>query len=333
MTYVVTLSSFTPGVRLDGKPWTQAVIEEGPLERGTFTAIDTQALSPVDANPEHPATRSFTTTKATREAGWYRIRFEDGEGHAQLSGAVYSPIQGVLTPAGNPTRLYARNAVRHQVRDGMPIGDAVPQPFNMVRLEPLTDQIPTAEQEATPTHTTFQVRFDLVPTQGRMTVHAVPGSLVAYVDGSWTPTAPTSDVDDNGNFTLPVAPLKQLYVTYAWQYLSDGEIDNFVEEARRWLREFTTIEQVPDGLTSALVLYASARALKALERSANIANMKAGDAAIDFSELSKNYAKVAEGLEARAEKDREQYYSRGPEVLEPFAEATPLAIDAFEPLR
>lgn len=333
MSFVVTLSHFTPGVRLDGHPWTTAIIEESALERGTFAVIDSQALSPVDADPTKPATRNFTTTKATREAGWYRVKFQDAEGNQQISGAVYSPIQGTLTEAGNPTRLYARNAVRHQIRDGLPIGDAVPQAFNMVRLEPLSDQIPTLEQEATPTATRFQVRYDLVPTEQYMTVKAVPGTLVAYVDGSWSPTAPAQDVDDNGNFTLPVPPLRQLLVTYAWQYLSDGEIDNFIEEGRRWLREFSTIESIPDGLTSALVLYASARALRALERSATIANLKAGDTQTDFADLATKYDKAADSLEKRAEKDREQFYSRGPEPLEPNVEITTLAIDRFEPFR
>jgi hypothetical protein len=330
-TFVVTLANFFPGVRIDGNPWTTAIIEEGALETGPFAAIDTQALTPVDANPEAPQARSFTTTHATREAGWYRIRFGDAAGHSQVTGAIYSPVQGQLTGAGSPTRASARNAVRHQIRDGMPRGDSQPVPFNMVRLEPLTDQIPA--EQATPTQTVFQVRYDLVPTQGRMTVHPVPGTLVCFVDGSWTPTAPTVDLDENGNFTLAAPPLKSLLVTYAWQYLSDGEIDNFVEESRRWLREFATLEAIPDGLIGALVRYASALAIKALERSANIANMKAGDTSVDFSKLAENYNKLAGNLEARAEKDREQFYSRGPEPLEPFVDAGALTIDGYEPLR
>lgn len=331
MSYVVTLSSFTPGVRLDGKPWTQAVIEEGALERGTFAPIDTQALLPLDLNPEAPIPRSFTTTKATREQGWYRIKFQDAAGNSQVSGAVYSPVQGQLGPAGNPTKLSARNAVRHQVRDGIPSGDAQPVPFNMVRLEALTDQIPP--EPATPTQTVFQVRYDLVPTQNHMTVQPVPGTLVAYVDGSWTPTAPVADVDQNGNFTLPAAPLRTLLVTYAWQYLSDGEIDNFVERARQWLREFPTVAQVPDGLSHALTQYAAALALRGLARSANIANQKAGDTDVSFSDLARTYTAEADALEKRAETDREQFYSRGPEPLEPFSEAEGLAIDSYEPLR
>jgi hypothetical protein len=221
--------------------------------------------------------------------------------------------------------------VRHQIRDGVATGDAVPVPFNMVRLEQLTDQIPP--EEATPTHTTFQARFDLVPTQEHMTVQVVPGTLVAYVDGSWSPTFPSADVDGNGNFTLPAPPRAQLLITYAWQYLSDGEIDNFVEEARRWLREFPTVNEVPDGLIGALTRYASALALRALERSATIADQKAGDTQINFSDIAKAYSAEAKALTERAEKDREQFYSRGPEPLEPFVEGGAFHIDGYEPLR
>jgi hypothetical protein len=225
------------------------------------------------------------------------------------------------------TVLSARNAVRHQVRDGAPSGQ---QPFNMVRLEPLTDQIPAT---ATPTQTVFQVRYDLVPTQEHMTVTAIPNTLTAFVDGSWAPTTPTLDVDRNGNFTLPHPPFSALLVTYGWQYLADGELDNFVEEARRWLREWNEVSEIPDGLFGALTRYASALALRALQRTANIADQKAGDTDISFSDLAKSYATQAKELEARAEADRKAYYSRGAEVEEPFAESEALHIDRFEPLR
>jgi hypothetical protein len=230
----------------------------------------------------------------------------------------------------NATVLTARNAVRHQIRDGLSTLDATPVPFNMVRLEPLTDQVSIA---ATPTQTVFQVRYDLVPTQEHMTVTAVPATLVAFVDGSWTPTLPTKDVDAYGNFTLPSAPVKELLVSYAWQYLSDGEIDQFVEESRRWLREFGEVSQIPDGLTGALARYASALALRALMRTANIADQKAGDTGINFSDLAKSYATQAKELETRAQADRDAFYSRSSEALEPFVESGGLAIPGYQPLR
>lgn len=333
MTFVVSLSGFSPGIRYDGKVWTQAVIEEAALEVGPFSVIDTQTISPPYTAPEQPPTLNFTTTKATRASGWYRVTFKDEAGNAQQSGAVFSPVQGQTTAGGNPTKASARNAVRHQIRDGMPLGDSVPVPYNMVRLEPLTDQIPA--EQATPTQTVFQVRYDLVPTQDHMTVQPVPGTLVAYVDGSWTPTAPTVDVDQNGNFTLAVPPLKSLQITYAWQYLSDGEIDNFVEEARRWLREFGELTQIPDGLAHALTRYAAGLALNALSRSANIADQKAGDTEIKFSDLAKTWAKQAAELLKQAEGERQAFYSRGPESEEPFVGDNNhgLHIDAYEPER
>lgn len=230
----------------------------------------------------------------------------------------------------SPTIESARNSVRHQIRDGLPALDATPVPFNTVRLEELTDQLPG---EATPTLKQFQLRFQNVPTEQYMSVTAVPKTLVAFVDGSWTPTKPTVDVDSNGVFTLPVAPVSKLLVSYAWQYLSDGEIDAFVDQARQWLREFGEVSQVPDGLSHALTHYASALALRALERSATIADLKAGDTESGFSSLSKSYERQATSLEARAETEREQYYSRGPEKLEPAVDVGSLRIDGYQPLR
>ncbi len=232
---------------------------------------------------------------------------------------------------GSPTVASARNAVRHLIRDGMPSGDATPVAFETVRLEDLSDQIPLA---AIPPQTVFQVRFDRVPTQRYITVQAVPSTLVAYVDGSWAPAPPTVDVDGNGNFTLPAAPTSQLLVSYAWQYFSDGAVDLHVDQARGWLREFTSITLIPDGLAHVLTRYAAAQALRALARQATLALVRAGDSEVDFSALAKAYITEANALEKTARTEREQFYSRGPEVLDPTAvDVSSLAIDPYEPRR
>lgn len=232
--------------------------------------------------------------------------------------------------AALPPTPNARNTVRHLLRDGTPWLDATPVPFNMVRLEELSDQI---QQTATPTQTVFQLRFANVPTEQYMTVSAVPGTLVLYVDGSWAPTAPTVDVDLNGNFTLPVPPVTELMATYAWQYFSDGAVDQYVDQARQWLREFTTVALVPDGLMPALTHYAAALALRSLARQANIADLRAGDSEVSFSDLAKSYITQAAAMEKLAEGEREAYYTRGPEALAPAVDVSSLVIDPFEPLR
>lgn len=200
----------------------------------------------------------------------------------------------------------------------------------MVRLEELSDQI---GQAATPTLTVFQCRYADVPTQRYMNAQVVPATLVAYVDNAWTPTVPTRDVDVNGNFTLPVAPASRLLITYAWQYLSDGEIDQFVDESRQWLREFTDVTTIPDGLVPALVSYASARALRALQRSATLAQVRAGDSDVNWSELAKMYQGEADSQEKVGLAEREAYYTQGPEALAPSVDVSSVSISPYTPRR
>ena len=61
MAQVITLEDYVPAARFDSIPWTQARIEEGATIDGAFAAIQTIAISPVDADPSTPAARSFTT--------------------------------------------------------------------------------------------------------------------------------------------------------------------------------------------------------------------------------------------------------------------------------
>ena len=257
------------------------------------------------------------------------MTFLDAAGGIEPTNAVQYPI-ATGSGAANPTLLSARYAVRHRIRDGVPLLDASPVPFNMVRLEDLSDQVPA---QATPTQTRFQLRYQDVPTQQYMNAQVVPGTLVAYVDGAWTPTTPSSDVDVNGNFVLPVAPISSLKVTYAWQYLSDGEIDQFVDEARQWLREFSTVTLIPDGLVPALVSYAAHRALIALQRSATLAPVRAGDSDVDWSQLSKMYQAEATSALALANSEREAYYTQGPEAKDPSAvDVSAVCIPPYTPL-
>jgi hypothetical protein len=249
--------------------------------------------------------------------------------------AVTHPVQGRplgLDPSGtaNASIVSARNALRHRIRDGYPDQDTNPIPFNMVRLEELTDQIPAV---STPTQTVFQVRFDDVPTGRYMTVQIVPGTLMAYVDGTWTPVDPVVDADINGVFTIPNAPQTQLLVTYAYQYLADGELDQFIDESRQWLREFLSVDMVPDGLVPALVSYAASRALYALARSATLAPVKAGDSDVDYSQLGKQYTVEAAAQYKMAQDERAAFYTQGPEALDPtVVDVGSVHIDPYTPL-
>lgn len=88
--YVLTFKDYEPAAKLDGAPWTQIQILEGAQEAGPFTLIDTQQISPVDANPAQPQARSFTTKNATMQSGWYQVVFLDDSGAQTTADAVYN---------------------------------------------------------------------------------------------------------------------------------------------------------------------------------------------------------------------------------------------------
>jgi hypothetical protein len=98
---VVTFEGFTPPPRHDAsaQPWTQVRIEESAAATGTFTVIDTLALSPLDTDPANPALRSFTTTHATQPAGWYRLTFLDAASNTSPPTAPFAnaadPVEAI----------------------------------------------------------------------------------------------------------------------------------------------------------------------------------------------------------------------------------------------
>lgn len=80
MTVVVTFEDYTPAPRFDALPWTEVRVQEAALATGTWATIDTIALSPLDADPENPASRDFTTELGTADELWYRVIFADADG-------------------------------------------------------------------------------------------------------------------------------------------------------------------------------------------------------------------------------------------------------------
>lgn len=99
MSQVITFTSYRPTPRYDGRPWTEAHVEEAPTALGPWTEIDAIELDPVDADPTAPATRNFTTEAASDTAGlWYRVIFYDALGD---SSQPTDPVQN-----GNPTSSY-----------------------------------------------------------------------------------------------------------------------------------------------------------------------------------------------------------------------------------
>ena len=92
MTVVVTLEDYRPSPRYDGEPWTDARIEEAAASTGPWATLETQALTPVDSDPENPAYRNFTTDLGTAAEQWYRIVFLDADAS---TGLPTVPVQNV----------------------------------------------------------------------------------------------------------------------------------------------------------------------------------------------------------------------------------------------
>lgn len=108
MSYVVSLEGFVPPPRYDAVAWASGRIEEstnGP--DGPWTTLDTQALSPVDADPASPQSRNFTTTSAD-PVGWYRIVWLDGSGNESASGPTYSDQSSYQASGVNFATLVSR---------------------------------------------------------------------------------------------------------------------------------------------------------------------------------------------------------------------------------
>jgi plasmid maintenance system antidote protein VapI len=119
MSTVVTFIGYTPVSRLDGIPWLTASIEEGPTEDGDWTVIDTITLSPVDADPEFPSPRSFTTALGTDVDMWYRVRFFDTNGDSsEYTEAVQNaPDDTEATPYAGTAELARILKIRSPTAD------------------------------------------------------------------------------------------------------------------------------------------------------------------------------------------------------------------------
>ncbi len=118
MGQVITLEGYTPVARYDSIPWTQARIEEGATIDGPWTVIDTKALSPVDADPSHPATRNFTTENGSAATNyWYRVVFLDATGDDTLPTSPFqNGAQAPYITTAELARKLQLNAATYQAQ-------------------------------------------------------------------------------------------------------------------------------------------------------------------------------------------------------------------------
>src|SRR3972149_4727392 len=100
MSQVITFRDYVPARRFDGNPWTDVRLEEGVAAIGPWAAIETIAISPLDTDPEFPASRSFTTENASDTlALWYRLVFVDGTGDEEQPTLAVQNLPGATSYA------------------------------------------------------------------------------------------------------------------------------------------------------------------------------------------------------------------------------------------
>lgn len=93
MTFVQSWEGAIAPARGDGVPWTHVLVEEAPASSGPWTQRDSLPWS--DPTPDTVEPTLITTSLATLEIGWFRLRWEDGAG-------VKSPATDPVLSDGHP---------------------------------------------------------------------------------------------------------------------------------------------------------------------------------------------------------------------------------------
>lgn len=136
MSRVVALLDFAPPERLDGLPFTEAVIEESASATGTWTVIDTITLSPPDVDPKHPVARDLSTPNATIAGGFYRVTWKGQTFSSQPTSPLHDlPEDGIRpTLADVGAILRARTKVKGGRELGTFTGETRPTDDEVARL-------------------------------------------------------------------------------------------------------------------------------------------------------------------------------------------------------
>lgn len=108
MAQVITFEDYRPAPRYDDTPWTEAELYESENVDGPWTLLETFTLDPVDADPENPAFRDFTTELADDAMDlWYRFIFKDASGdESQATAPVQNTEDEAFTSYGSVSELF-----------------------------------------------------------------------------------------------------------------------------------------------------------------------------------------------------------------------------------
>jgi hypothetical protein len=119
--FVVNLVEYVPPARSDGRPFTEARIEEAATAAGEWAVIEHVTLEPLDSDPLHPEARTLTTAKAQIATGFYRVVWLDKESaETQPTTPVQMLVEGGTRPAVADVAALIR--ARTKVAGGREVG-------------------------------------------------------------------------------------------------------------------------------------------------------------------------------------------------------------------
>ena len=209
-----SFTGFTPSQRFDALPWTEVHVEEAVSPAGPWTLIDTITLSPVDADPAHPAERDFTTTADTLATGWYRITFYDAAALADLASAPMragAAVAELDAPYFTVAELRAQDA---KLADGTKFPDAL--------LEENRQDAEAAIEHACSTafvpRETSEEAFPSCSTAGLVVSRRRVREVVSVLDRS------TGTFIDSANATVGGRGSCTLYLDAGWPSATPGGV-------------------------------------------------------------------------------------------------------------
>lgn len=125
MAYTRSFEGYTPPKRYDSLPFIEVDIREAATEGGTYSVLETIALSPLDSDPSDPAERNFTTALATEVEGWYVIRWRDAAGSTFDSDPVQYATGNVDAAAARARLARMTDADTEPTLSGADLNDLV----------------------------------------------------------------------------------------------------------------------------------------------------------------------------------------------------------------
>lgn len=153
---------------------------------------------------------------------------------------------------------------------------------------------------------------------------AAAAPLGVYVNGvRLLPVGITTDYLATGEFVLATAPIDGDVVeaSYYVQWFIDAELDDFIVKATNWLGLGSTPANVPDGLVPSAMKFAAAEAYlkQAMRwREALSEGYRVEDAPKDGLTPADEFIKMSEIFRKEATQNRDEYYRRQGQPLQPL---------------